>query len=60
MKHLKRKWIVMDEKGRVTIPDYMRDAFGLPKGEDFPLIIEAYPSLEDCKTLFLKKGFNQA
>jgi bifunctional DNA-binding transcriptional regulator/antitoxin component of YhaV-PrlF toxin-antitoxin module len=55
MSNLPRKWILMDEKGRITIPDYMRKAFGLPEGENYPLIIEAYPSLNDCKTLFIKR-----
>ena len=56
MSNLPRKWVVMDKKGRITIPEYLRIAFGLPEDEDYPLIIEAYPSLEECKTLFIKKG----
>ena len=46
---------MMDKKGRITIPEYMREAFGLPLNEEYPLIIEAYPELKGCKTLFLKK-----
>ena len=54
---LPRKWVLMDRKGRITIPAYMRKALGVPNdAENYPLIIEAYPSLEECKALFLKKG----
>ena len=57
MSNLPRKPIIMDRKGRITIPQYMREKFGLPEGEEYPLVIEAYPSLEDCKTLFIKKDW---
>jgi len=49
----------MDKKGRVTIPEYMRDAFGLVKGETQPIIVEVYPSLDNCKTIFLKKVLSE-
>ena len=59
MEKLPRKWVLMDKKGRVTIPQYLREAFGLPdEVENIPLVIEAYPSLKECKTLFIKKGYN--
>ena len=45
----------MDEKGRLTIPEYIRDAFGLPRGKQYPIWIEAFPDLDNCKTLFIKK-----
>jgi len=54
---LPRKWVLMDRKGRITIPAYMRRALGVPEdAENYPLLIEAYPSLEECKALFLKRG----
>ena len=47
----------MDDRGRITIPEYLRDALGIPKEpNNFPLIVEAYPNLKNCKTLFVKKG----
>lgn len=48
----------MDDRGRITIPGYMREALGveIEKGSNAPVLIEAYPSLEDCKTLFIKKA----
>ena len=54
-KEIKRKLIIMDEKGRLTIPEYLRNHFGLPKGKQYPIWVEAYPDLDNCKTLFLKK-----
>ena len=56
MSELPRKWIMMDDRGRITIPDYMRKALGLPDEGEFPLVIEASPSLEKCTTIFIKKG----
>ena len=55
LEKLPRKRVIMDRKGRLTIPDYMREAFGLTKGEDAFLTIEAYPNLEECKTIFIKR-----
>ena len=55
MEKLPRKRVIMDRKGRLTIPDYMRRAFGLVPGEDAFLTIEAFPSLEECKTIFIKR-----
>lgn len=49
----------MDKKGRITIPGYMRRALGVPENaENTPLLIEAYPGLEECETLFIKKEVN--
>lgn len=47
----------MDDRGRITVPDYLREAMEIEirSGDSFPVIIEAYPSLEGCKTLFIKK-----
>ena len=50
---LPRQTIWMDERGRIVVPDYMRDDLGL----ELPgwVIIERYPSEGECKTLFIKK-----
>jgi bifunctional DNA-binding transcriptional regulator/antitoxin component of YhaV-PrlF toxin-antitoxin module len=50
---LPRATIWMDIRGRVTIPEYLRNALGLHEGGWIEL--EAYPSLDECKTLILKK-----
>ena len=55
MNKLPRKRVIMDPRGRLTVPDYIREAFGIPKGEDAFVLVEAYPSLEDCKTIIIKK-----
>jgi len=51
---LPRKTVYIDERGRVVIPEYLRKAIGV----DGPAYIEveAYPSLEECKRLFIKKA----
>lgn len=55
---LPRQWVLMDDRGRLTVPGYMREALGLEvgKGGNAPVLIEVYPSLENCKALMLKKG----
>ena len=55
---LPRKTILMDDRGRITVPDYMRKAMGmeLRRGDSIPVTIEAYPNLEKCTALFIKKG----
>lgn len=53
---LPRKWVLIDKRGRITIPDYMRKALGVQEDADSPLLLEAYPSLEECKAIFIKKG----
>ena len=50
---LPRATIWVDSRGRVTIPEYLRNALGLSEGGWLEL--EAYPSLDDCKALILKK-----
>lgn len=43
-------------RGRITIPLYMREALGIPRdAENFPLLVEAEPSLENCKGLTVRK-----
>ena len=51
---LPRKTVYIDERGRVVIPSYLRKAIGV----DGPAYIdvEAYPNLEQCKALFIKKA----
>jgi len=50
---LPRQRIYMDERGRIVVPEYLRDALGL----EIPcwIDIERYPIEGDCKTLFIKK-----
>ena len=50
---LPRATIWVDSRGRVTILEYLRNALGLHEGGWLEL--EAYPSLDDCKALILKK-----
>lgn len=57
MSRLPRKWVFMDEKGRLTIPKYLREAMEIPMdAKNFPLLVEAVPDLENCKGLIIKKG----
>ena len=51
---LPREPIVMDGLGRITIPKRFREALGLTDGKQ-PLWIEAYPDLENCKSLIIRK-----
>ena len=45
----------MDSRGRITVPEYMREAAGYPKRESAFVTIEAYPDLENCKTIIIKR-----
>jgi len=55
---LRREWVIMDDRGRLTIPAHLRKA--LLKSRESPeaigssVLVEAYPTLEDCKSLILK------
>jgi len=44
----------MDEKGRIVIPKYLREAAGLSKKSWVEVLAE--PNLENCKGLLLMKG----
>jgi len=50
---LPRKTVYVDAKGRIVIPLYMRKLIGVEK--EGWVEIEAYPNLEQCKALFIKK-----
>lgn len=55
---LSREWILIDERRRLTIPKKFIDAIGLTKEqlkEKYPILVEAYPNLEECKTILIKK-----
>jgi len=52
-KRLLREFVRVDAKGRVTIPKRFRKALGIESKA--VVIIEAYPSLEEIKTLIIKK-----
>lgn len=57
MSRLPRKWVFMDEKGRITIPQYMREALDIPSDtKNYPMLVEAVPDLENCKGLMIRKG----
>jgi len=51
---LPRQTVWMDERGRVVVPEYLRDDCGL-KVPGW-VLIERYPNEGECKTLFLKKA----
>ena len=53
--NLPRKKVIMDSRGRLTVPEYMRDAAGFPKGESSFVTVEAYPGLKDCRTIIIKR-----
>jgi len=54
---LPRATIQVDDRGRITIPDYLRDA--ADTGPGTWVEIEAYPELKDgkCKGLMLRRSF---
>ncbi len=51
---LPRQTVWMDDRGRIVVPEYLREAVDL----EVPgwVLIERYPLEGECKTLFLKKG----
>ena len=52
---LPRQTIQVDNRGRITIPDYLRDAAKLTPGSWIE--IEAHPNLEECKRLTIRRAF---
>ena len=57
MTALPRKWTLVDKRGRITIPPYLWEALGIKREEteNAPVVVEAYPNLENCTCLFIKK-----
>jgi len=50
--------VLIDNGRRLTLPKKFTEALGLTEDqlkEKYPFHVEAYPSLEDCKTVILKK-----
>ncbi len=62
MGELPRKWITADNRGRCTLPKYMLKALGALKEDtdNVGLLVEAYPNLEKCTCLIVKKGTSDA
>jgi len=57
MSELPRKWVIMDERGRCTIPAFLIKAIGVEAQEGgTPILFEAHPDLENTKFLSVKKG----
>lgn len=50
---LPRKPVYIDKKGRIVIPEYMRESIGIEK--DSWISLEKYPLEGDTKALFIKK-----
>ena len=54
---LPRQTIQIDKRGRITVPEYLREAANLEPGSYVE--VEAYPELKDmkCKVLILRRAF---
>ena len=52
---LPRQTVWMDDRGRLTIPEYLRLAMGLEKNVGAFIEIVAEPNLDDCKGLLVRK-----
>ena len=50
---LPRQTVWVDERGRITIPAYLREAAGIE--EEGWVEVEAAPDLENCKGLMIRK-----
>jgi bifunctional DNA-binding transcriptional regulator/antitoxin component of YhaV-PrlF toxin-antitoxin module len=44
----------LNERGRITVKKYLREALGHKKGEYLAVWVQAYPSVEDCRGLIIK------
>lgn len=53
LQNLPRQIVYVDERGRITIPDYLRKAAGIKK--DGWVLVEADPNLENCKGLLIMR-----
>ena len=58
MGELSRKWVLVDNRGRCTIPKYLLRALGIDTDDidNASLLVEAYPDLEKTTCLIVKKG----
>ena len=58
MGELPRKWVLVDNRGRCTLPKYLLRALGIDMDEieNASLLVEAYPDLKKCTCLIVKKG----
>ena len=54
---LPRQTVWMDDRGRMTIPEYLREAMGLKKGAGSFVEVSAEPNLDNCKGLLLRKSY---
>ena len=54
IRRLPRQTVWVDKKGRITIPEYLREASSIKK--ESWVDVEAYPDLEKCKSLFIIKS----
>jgi len=54
---LPRQTIQIDSRGRITVPEYLREAANLESGSWVE--VEAYPELKDmkCKVLIIRRAF---
>jgi len=58
MAELPRKWVLVDSRGRCTLPKYLLKAIGIDMDNigNASLLVEAYPNLEKPSCLIVKKG----
>lgn len=56
---LPREWVLMDKRGRITVPKRFLEALKMNRenSNNIPLLIEAYPNLENTTCLIVKKGY---
>ena len=58
LRKVPKQSIWIDSRGRTTIPSYLLEAAGIKKPGWVE--IEANPSLEECKSLFIKKTWDES
>jgi len=52
-----REAIFVDKGGRLTLPKKFRKAIELKEDGKTAVLIEAYPDLENCKSLIIKRYY---